>query len=112
MVEKTLKKEGIDKYKIIEIPDIHNPPKWVDHVLSIFSNFDVVVTNNSFTKKLFKEKNIKVDDTPLFNKKEYSGKEIRERIRDDQNWKNLVPEPVFKIIKESNGVERIKKFSS
>jgi len=47
-----LKDENIKNYKIILIPDIHNQPKWVDHVLVINSDFDVVVTNNDFAKKL------------------------------------------------------------
>ena len=68
MIKRSLHEENIDNYETIEIPDIHNPPKWVDHVLSIYSDFDIVITNNSFTKKLFKEKNIKVDNTPIFFK--------------------------------------------
>ncbi|MHA1969657.1 MAG: nicotinamide-nucleotide adenylyltransferase, partial [Candidatus Hodarchaeales archaeon] len=56
MVEMSLKKVGISNFKIILIPDIHNPPKWVDHVLSIFTDFDIVITNNKLTKSLFSEK--------------------------------------------------------
>jgi len=72
MIEKSLDAIGIINYKIILIPDIHNPPKWVDHVLSICSDFDVVITNNPFTKKLFEEKNFKVVESELYNKKEFS----------------------------------------
>jgi len=102
MIEKSLDAIGIINYKIILIPDIHNPPKWVDHVLSICSDFDVVITNNPFTKKLFEEKNFKVVESELYNKKEFSGKEIRKRIKEKQDWQNLVPEPVCEIIKKSN----------
>jgi len=56
MIKESLKQENLTNYKIILIPDINNPPKWVDHVLSITSDFDVVVSNNDFTKKLFLEK--------------------------------------------------------
>ncbi len=111
MIKKTFEKENIKNFKIIKIPDIHNPPKWVDHVLNIYSDFDVICTNNSFTKKLFEDKNIKVFETPLFNKKKYSGNEIRRRIKNDEDWKKLVPEPVYDIIIKNNGVKRIKKFS-
>ncbi len=110
MIKESLKQENIKNYKIILIPDIHNPPKWVDHVLSINSDFDVVVTNNDFTKKLFLEKGFKIKKTPLFNKKEYSGRVIRRRISGNETWDNLVPKPCIQIIKK--GDKRIKELNS
>jgi len=101
MIKKSLEHEGIKNYKIILIPDIHNPPKWVDHVLSICSDFDVVITNNPFTKKLFEEKNYKVKETQLYNKKDLSGKEIRRRIANNEPWQDLVPRSVFEIINKT-----------
>jgi len=111
MITKTLEKNKIKNFKIVLIPDIHNPPKWVDHVLSIISDFNVVLTNNSFTKSLFLEKGYKVEKTPLFNKEEFSGKNIRKRIINNEPWENLIPSEVEKVIKEINGVERLKKLS-
>lgn len=111
MIDRALEEENIKNYKILDIPDIHNPPKWVDHVLSIFPDFDVVISNNPFTKKLFEEKDYKVRKTKLYNKNEYSGKEIRRRILNNESWEKLVPKPVFKVIKEIDGVSRIKKIS-
>ena len=110
MIKKSLKDENIKNYKIILIPDIHNPPKWVDHVLLINSDFDVVVTNNNFTKKLFLEKYFKIKKTPLFNKKEYSGRVIRRKILCNESWQNLVPKPCIQIIKKSD--KRIQKLNS
>ena len=111
MIKKSLDAIGIKNYKIIFIPDIHNPPKWVNHILSIFSDFDIVITNNSFTKSLFLEKGYKVKKTRLYEKNKYSGKEIRKRIIKNEQWKDLVPNEIYKIIKEIDGVRRIKKIS-
>jgi len=108
MIEKSLEKEGINTYKIVLIPDLHNPPKWVDHVLSIYSDFDIVISNNDFTKQLFSEKGFTVKKTPLFNQKKFSGKEIRGRIKKNESWEDLVPKIVCKIIKEIDGEKRIK----
>ena len=102
MIKESLKQENINNYKIILIPDIHNPPKWVDHVLSINSDFDIVISNNEFTKKLFLEKGFKIKQTPLFNKKEFSGRLIRKKILNNNVWENLVPNPCIKIIKNSD----------
>lgn len=109
MIKESLKQENISNYKIILIPDIHNPPKWVDHVLSINSDFDVVISNNEFTQKLFLEKGFKIKQTPLFNKKEYSGRLIRNKILNNNVWENLVPKPCIKIIKNSD--KEIKKLN-
>ena len=108
MIRRSLDDIGISNCVIITIPDIHNPPKWVSHVLSIVSEFDEVISNNAFTKHLFEEKGFVVKTTKYFEKERYSGKEIRRRIRNNEDWKDLVPEAVIKIIKDIDGVQRIK----
>jgi nicotinamide-nucleotide adenylyltransferase len=37
-----------------------------------------------------------------------SGTEVRRRIATNENWKELVPRQVAQIIKEMDGIERIK----
>ena len=109
MVEQSLDAEGIKNFRVVLIPDIHNPPMWVDHVLSIVSDFDVVLSNNDFTKELFSEKGYRVEKTPVFKRTHYSGAEIRRRMNQGENWESLVPQPVVKIIKNIDGVQRVKK---
>ncbi len=109
MIKNTLDAHGVKNYRVVLIPDIHNPPKWVDYVKSLVSDFDVVVTNNNFTEQLFKEKKIKVENTKLYNKNLFSGKTIREKIRKNEPWTELVPEQVVKIIKKINGEKRIRE---
>ena len=59
MITQSLDAAGIHNYRIVSIPDIHNPPQWVSHVRAIVSDFDVVIANNPFTRKLFTEKGYK-----------------------------------------------------
>lgn len=112
MIKKTLEKTDINNYRIISIPDIHNPPKWVDHVLSIVSDFDVVISNNSLTKRLFSEKDYNVKETPLYEKKKYSGREIRRRMINSEPWDDLVPTEVSNFIKDIDGGNRVKELSN
>ena len=112
MIKETLEKENVKNYKIILIPDIHNPPKWVNHVLSIISDFDVVVTNSSFTKQLFTKKGYQVKETPLYNRDKYTGKKIREKIIKNETWSDLVPAQVYNLINKINGEERLRKLST
>jgi nicotinamide-nucleotide adenylyltransferase len=37
--------------------------------------------------------------------------EIRKKIAAEENWEDLVPQPVSKVIKEINGIERVKAIS-
>ena len=112
MIKKTLEKSVINNYRIISIPDIHNPPRWVDHVLSIVSDFDVVISNNSLTKRLFSEKDYNVMETPLYEKKKYSGREIRRRMINSEPWDGLLPTEVSNFIKDIDGVNRVKELSN
>ena len=107
MIEKSLDTVGVKNYRIVTIPDIHNPPKWVSHVVSIVTDFDVVLSNNSFTKKLFSEKGYAVKETSLIKREKYSGKEIRKRMMQNKSWEKLVPEPVVTIISDIDGLRRV-----
>ena len=111
MITQSLNDAGIHKFRIVTIPDIHDPPRWVDHVCSIVSDFDVIIANNPFTRKLFSEKGYVVKGTVFFDRKQYSGKEIRRRIIQNEPWVELVPEAVFKIITHIDGIKRIKSVS-
>jgi nicotinamide-nucleotide adenylyltransferase len=112
MISQSLADGGIHCYRIVSIPDIHNPPQWVDHVCSIVSDFDVVIANNPLTKKLFSEKGYRVKGTRYFDRKQYSGKEIRRRILHDESWEELVPKAVCTIIQNGDGVKRLKRLSN
>ncbi|HEC81953.1 MAG TPA: nicotinamide-nucleotide adenylyltransferase [Thermoplasmatales archaeon] len=108
MIQETLEEEGIRNYEIHLIPDINDPPNWVEHVASIVPGFDLVVARNDFTLRLFKEKNYRVEKPPLFGGRNCLGREIRKRIARDEDWQTLVPKPVARIIREVDGVNRIK----
>lgn len=85
------------KYKIIAIPDIQDPPNWVEHVKNLVPNFDVVYTGNDFVAKLFQEKNYSVK--PIFINKKISGTEIRQMIKEkNSTWKNLVPQEIVELL--------------
>jgi len=111
MITQTLQKMGIQNYRIVFIPDIHDPPHWVDHVCSLVSDFDIVVTNNPLTRTLFSQKGFVVKGSAYVNRKLYSGKEIRRRIIKDEPWQELVPDEVARLIQNVHGVERIKNLA-
>jgi len=112
MIEETLNENKINNFIIFEISDIHNYPKWVSHVESIIPDFDIVITNNPITTTLFKNKGYKVIRSRLYNRKKYSGAEIRNKIlSSNEEWIKSIPKPVYNIIKRIDGVNRIKNLS-
>ncbi|MBU0497329.1 MAG: nicotinamide-nucleotide adenylyltransferase [Candidatus Thermoplasmatota archaeon] len=112
MITEILHEQGIQNFAIIAIPDVHDPPNWVAHVKKICPPFDIVITNNDFTASLFKEKGYATENTPLFDRKNLAGKEIRNRIRNNQEWESLVPIIISRLIKKKlDGIHRIQAYS-
>jgi len=99
-------------YEIFEIPDIFNAEKWVNHVVSIVGDFDIVFSNSDWIRILFQQKDFNIGKKITIFKKKYNGTNIRKLIcKNDKNWRNLVPKEVIKIMEESSidGLNRIKK---
>ena len=111
MIEKTLKENKITNFIIFEISDINNYPKWVSHVESIVPDFDAVISNNPITTALFNKKGYRVIKSRFYNRKDFSGKEIRKKIISNEEWEKSIPKTVYNIIKKIDGVKRIKSLS-
>ncbi len=108
MIYNALSKEGIDNYFLIPVIDINRYAVWVSHVKSLVPKIDIVYTNNALTKRLFIERNYNVRTPKLYDREQYSGTKIRELIINDGAWKQLVPESVATIIKDIDGIQRLK----
>ncbi len=112
MIKNSLIGAGFEKnYYIIPINDVNNNSLWVSHVKSLTPPFDRVYSGNPLVKRLFKEAGKRVATPPLFNRKEFSGTEIRRRILSGEPWEELVPEAVVKVIKEVKGEERMRELT-
>jgi nicotinamide-nucleotide adenylyltransferase len=70
--------------------------------------YDVVFANDSFTLMLFREKGVKTVEAPLIDRDEMQATEVRKKMANGEKWESLVPAQVAKIIKEINGVERVR----
>ena len=111
MISRSLEDDEIFDYYLIPINDLSIYSEWVSHVESLTPPFDVVLSNNPLTQRLFQEKGYRVREVPFFNRKEYSGREIRRRMIADENWHELVPEAVVEVMEEIKGVERLQQIA-
>jgi nicotinamide-nucleotide adenylyltransferase len=108
MISKSLRADGISNFYVVPILDVNWNAVWVSHVESLIPPVDVVFTNNPLIERLFKEQNYNVRVPLLFNRKEYSGSEIRRRILNNESWESLVPQAVVAVLKEIDGIKRMK----
>jgi nicotinamide-nucleotide adenylyltransferase len=112
MIKKSLYENGITKnYYILPVPDVENNAVWVSHIKSLAPPFSKVYSGNTLVKRLFKELDIDVDTPPMYNRKEFSGTEIRRRMLEGEPWEKFVPVAVVDVITEVEGVQRLKDLS-
>lgn len=107
MITRSLKHLGKVLY-VIPIEDIRRNAVWVSHVRSMTPYFDVVYTNNPYVIRLFEESGFNVKKSPLYQREKFSGTEIRRRMLSNEPWEHLVPIAVVNVIKEIDGVQRLK----
>ncbi len=101
--------EGLDLYYyVIPISDIYRNALWVAHVRSMTPPFTAVYSNNPLVSRLFHEAGYEVRYSPMYNREEYSGTEIRRRMLAGEAWEKLVPAEVVDVLREIKGVERLK----
>jgi len=108
MVSKALEEFDIKSY-IIPVEDVHCNSLWVSRVTSMVPPFDVVYSNNSLVVELFRDSDVQVVKTPLFNRMMYSGSMIRELMLAGKEWRHLVPDSVAGVIDDIDGTGRIQR---
>ncbi len=94
---------------VVPIEDIDRNALWVSHVTSLCPPFDTVISRNPLVIQLFQDADYEVRRGPIFDREQYEGTQIRERIINDESWEHLVPDPTVKTIHEVGGVSRLKQ---
>ena len=110
MIRRALDAEGVDRsrYMLIPISDAPAHTVWVSMVKSQTPEFDVVYTNQPLTRRLMLEAGYEVRGIELHERERYEATEIRRRILAGEDWRNLVPEEVYRYLLEIDGVGRIR----
>lgn len=108
MITKALVDVDLVTYAV-PIEDINRNAVWVSHVQSMSPNFDVAYSNNPLVVRLFEEAGIEVRGSPMFDREVLRGTEVRERMVAGDDWADLIPGPVERVVREVDGVERIRQ---
>ena len=110
MIRAALNEANVDRnrYMLIPIADAPSHRTWVSYVESQTPRFDVVYSNQALTRRLLIEAGYNVKEIPLHKRSKFEATEIRRRILKGEDWSELVPAPVYRIVKEIDGETRIR----
>jgi nicotinamide-nucleotide adenylyltransferase len=98
-------------FYVIPIEDIQRNALWVAHLRSMTPPFDTCYSSNPLVVRLFSEAGINVQSTAMYKRETLSGTEIRRRMLNNEPWKSLVPPPVVQVLKEIDGVGRLRQIA-
>jgi nicotinamide-nucleotide adenylyltransferase len=112
MIRETLLAEGVERVRIVPVRDVGVHSVWLHDLLALVPPFEAVVSHDPLTGRLFEEAGHPVLDRPLLDREVLSGSSVRERIRGGEAWEELVPPTVRTIIRELDGVERIRSLGN
>ncbi|WP_144920797.1 nicotinamide-nucleotide adenylyltransferase [Halorubrum salsamenti] len=110
MVTKAVQELDVTTY-VVPIEDLDRNSVWVSHVQSMTPRFDVAYSNNPLVVRLFEEAGVEVRQSPMFRRDVLEGTELRERMIHGRDWTDLVPDAVVEVIREVDGVERIRRIA-
>ena len=108
MIISSIESSMIDRIKIFDIPDVDNHEKWTFEIDQIVPKYDIVFSNDEFTKTLFEKRKIDVIPVVLKDREKFSGTNVRQLITDGKNWQDLVPRGTRKVLDKINAIERLK----
>ena len=108
MIVSSIKPSIIDRTSIFNIPDVDDHEKWTFEIDQIVPKYDIVFTNDEFTRTLFEKREISVISVILKDREKFSGTSIRNLIAYDRNWRDLVPQGTRNVLDSINAKERLK----
>ena len=108
MIISSIEPSMADRLKIFDIPDVGDHEKWTFEIDKIVPKYDIIFTNDEFTKTLFEKREMNVVPVELKDREKFSGTNIRELIVDDKNWQDLVPRGTKKVLDKIGAKERLK----
>ncbi|MBJ99768.1 MAG: hypothetical protein CMB48_02080 [Euryarchaeota archaeon] len=103
--------------EIIAIPDINNPPKWVEHATQYHGKSGLLLTSDKETQKLYEKSKWKTKFFELENRDTFEGWRVRETckmlstVKEKDSVKQIlletIPEVVIEWLMEKDHLSRL-----
>ena len=107
MIVTSIESSIADRIKIFDVPDVGDHEKWTFEIDKTVPKYDIVFTNDEFTRTLFEKREISVISVILKDREKFSGTNIRNLIAYDRNWRDLVPQGTRNVLDSINAKERL-----
>ena len=107
MIVTSIEPSMADRIKIFDVPDVGDHEKWTFEIDKTVPKYDIVFTNDEFTRTLFEKREISVISVILKDREKFSGTSIRNLITYDRNWRDLVPQGTRNVLDNINAKERL-----
>jgi len=109
MIKESLIDAGADLKRVNIVPfPLENPEKWHEYIPKDTVHFRIAVSDWDESKiKAFQDAGVQIETLPI-TEKDITAEEIRQRMLQNKNWKELVPPAAARVIEEIDGVSRIK----
>jgi nicotinamide-nucleotide adenylyltransferase len=108
MIRDSLRARGIRDFEIGSLHDYNDDKLWTGALKKAYE-FDAVYSQNPWTLECFKRNGVRVKRHMLYQKRKYSGVNIRKMIAEGKEWRDLVPPEVRDSILKVKGEERIRR---
>lgn len=104
---------GHDNYRLIDVPDLGNGPRWRSLVRQLFGPVDVFVTANAYVYSLLREVYPMMHPVrlvPASERNPQNGAAVRQAMaRPGQEWADLLPRSVADYLRERGLIERFRR---
>jgi nicotinamide-nucleotide adenylyltransferase len=103
-------KIDLSKVYVVPILNLENNAIWVQHLKSMLPKFNSIYSGNKFVQELLSSDSeaFNVQTPHFYDARNCNGTNIRMNIVMDKEWKQYVPDAVYRIISELDGIHRIK----
>ena len=97
-----------NKISIYSIPDLDNHVKWIENIDTIVPDYQIVFSNDPMTEHLYSKRDVNVMTIPFFKRDQLSATRLRDLIKSDQKWDDLVPEGTKLLLQKFDAKNRLK----
>ena len=113
MIHNSIKESELDLTRciILAIENQFNIATWSSYLKSMLPHFDRVYSGNEYVKMLLADSDIEVIKPVFLDRDQFNATKIRSMIKDEKNWKELVPNSVYDFIHKINGKNRLEIIS-
>ncbi len=109
MIHNSLKDSSLDFTRcfVISLENQFNIATWASYLKSALPHFDKVYSGNDYVSMLLNDSGIDVVKPVFLDRNQFNATKIRSMIISDDNWKDTVPDAVYKLLTKINAKNRL-----